>query len=88
MFSYLLVTNYFQSRKIVSVFALEGSYTRTQTLSEKSKMASIWINHKIEIFSACSRLWLRSPDVERNKNCKSFLTEEVKFLSNRTKINT
>ena len=39
---------YFQSRKIMSVFALEGSYT--QTLLEKSKMASIWINHKIEIF--------------------------------------
>ena len=32
------------------MFALEGSYTCTQTLSEKSKMASIWINHKIEIF--------------------------------------
>ena len=23
-------------------------------------------NHKIEIFSPCARLWLRSPDVERN----------------------
>ena len=35
-----------------SLHAVLAETTHTQTLSEKSKMASIWINHKIEIFFA------------------------------------
>ena len=50
-------------------------------------MASIWINHKIEIFPACSKLWLRSPDVERKKviNLLEFIFEILKGIIERNK---
>ena len=63
--------------------------TRTQTLSEKSKMASIWINHKIEIFSACARLWLRSPDVKRKKfQFKYYTTSTTTTTTNNNNSNS